>query len=303
MEKKAITDLYTLFEEFWKDNSYQLSYSVNNPIRFHNNLSAKMKEFNTIEDIDDYVLSLKSARESTRRIVVLFYEYLLREKKAKKIMSGLPNMRFYDYPFERQLEIAKYLHTPKTPADIRDEFHIDERTVRADLQQLEDGIEVLGSTIRIEREKNGRKIYYKTTVHPVFLPLNLTEAYAMTVYLDKIIGKEDPNAQIIRDISNRIKLQLSDYAYDRLFPGIDRYQGNNDYLNDEELAQSREGIICYLMKSGRKCRFIWKEKEYVGRIVPIEKYGFPYSVVTDDGTEFDAPLSEIDFIIDSLEYE
>jgi len=57
------------------------------------------------------------------------------------------------------------------------------------------------------------------------------------------------------------------------------------------------------MKSSKKCKFIWKDKEYIGRIVPVEKYGFPYSVVTDDGTEFDAPLSEIDFIVDDLEYE
>jgi len=291
------------FEKFWHEKSYDLSYAINNPTRFHNNLAKKMKEFDSIADIDDYVLGLKNARESTRRIIVLFYEYLLKEKKVKKIVSVLPDMRFYDYPFERQLEIAKYLHTPKTPAEIREHFFIDERTVRADLQQLEDGIEVLGSTIRIEKDKKGRQISYKTTVHPVFLPLNLTEAYAMTVYLDKTIDNNDPNAQIIRDISERIKFQLSDYAWNRLFPKEERYKRNNDYLNDEVLARSREGIICYLMKSGQKCRFIWKDKEYVGRIVPVENYGFPYSVVTEDGTEFDAPLSEIDFIIDSLEYE
>ena len=296
-------DFYKLFEEFWRERSYDLTYAINNPTRFHNNLSTKMKEFDSIADIDDYVYSLKTARESTRRIIVLFYEYLRDKKVIKKIVSSLPEMRFYDYPFERQLEIAKYLHTPKTPAEIRDHFYIDERTVRSDLQQLEDGIEVLGSTIKIEKEKHGRMISYKTTVHPVFLPLNLTEAYAMTVYLEKVIDREDPNAEIIHDISERVKTQLSDYAWDKLYPDEKRYKGNNNYLNDENLARSREGIIGYLMKSGKKCKFIWKDKEYIGRIVPFEKYGYPYSVVTEDGTEFDAPLSEIDFIIESLDYE
>ena len=296
-------DCYKLFEEFWDERSYELTYAINNPTRFHNNLSAKMNEFKTIADIDDYVFGLKTARESTRRIIVLFYDYLRKKKNIKSIDSKLPKVRFYDYPFERQLEIAKYLHEPKTPAEIKERFNIDERTVRSDLQQLEEGIEVLGSTIRIEKEKNGRKIYYKTTVHPVFLPLNLTEAYSMTVFLEKVIDESDPNAQIIHNISERIKTQLTDYAWDKLYPGKKRNKGNNNYLNDAELASSREGIIGYLMKSGNTCRFIWKDKEYTGRIVPIEKYGYPYSVVTDDGTEFDAPLSEMDFIIDSLEYE
>ena len=296
-------DFYTLFEKFWPRNSYEISTAINNPTRFHNNLSTKMKEFDSIVDIDDYVLNLKTARESTRRIMVLFYEYLQYEKIIKKINSPLFKLHFYDYPFERQLEIAKYLHTPKTLAEIREHFYIDERTVRSDLQQLEEGIEVLGSTIKIEKEKKGRLISYKTTVHPVFLPLNLTEAYAMTVYLDKVIDKRDPNAKIIRNISQRIKMQLSDYAWNALFPEIKRFSGNNNYLSDKELAESREGIIGYLMKSGEKCKFIWKGKEYTGRIVPVEKYGFPYSVITEDGTEFDAPLSEIDFIIESLNYK
>lgn len=296
-------DFYTLFEKFWQRYSYEISMAINNPTRFHNNLSAKMKEFDSIADIDDYVLSLKTARESTRRIMVLFYDYLQYEKIIKKINSPLFELRFYDYPFERQLEIAKYLHTPKTLAEIREHFYIDERTVRSDLQQLEEGIEVLGSTIKIEKEKKGRLISYKTTVHPVFLPLNLTEVYAMTVYLDKVIDKRDPNAKIIRNISQRIKMQLSDYAWNALFPEIKRFSGNNNYLSDKELAESREGIMGYLMKSGEKCKFIWKGKEYTGSIVPVAKYGFPYSVVTEDGTEIAAPLSEIDFIIESLNYK
>lgn len=297
-------DLKKHFEDFWREEEYEIHSIVKNPTRFHDNLSKKMEEFSTISQIDDYVYGLKTAKETTRIIIDRFYQYLLRKKIVKKIESELGKIQFYDYPFERQLEIAKYLFTTsKTPAEIGEYFHIDGRTVRADLQQLEEGIEVLGATIRIERKIKGRKTYYKTTVHPIFLPLNLTEVYAMTAYLDKMIGKEDPNAKIIRDISERIKLQLSKYAWNRLFPKEKQPEGKNYYLNDEELARSREGIICYLMKSRQKCRFIWNDKEYVGHIVEVEKYGYPYSVVTEDGTEFDAPLSEIDFIIDSLEYE
>ncbi len=293
-------DYKALFEEFWNRKHYDLS--INNPTRFHESLASKMKDFTSIEEIDEYVFGLKTARESTRLIIVQFYDYLLSSRKFEKIDSSLLDIKFYDYPFERQLEIAKFLHEPKTPAEISEHFNIDSRTVRADIKQLEDGIEVLGSTIRIEKEKSGRKISYKTTVHPVFLPLNLTEVYAMTVYLDKVIKDQDPNSQIIHNIANRIKAQLSDYAWDKLFPDTKRYYGNNDYMNDQKLAESRYGIMCYLMKSGRKCKFIYKNEEFVGKLVPIEKFGYPYSVVTEDGKEIDVPLSEIDFIIDSLEY-
>ena len=291
----------TFFEDFWNKEHYYIS--VSNPTRFHDSLASKMGDFSSIGEIDEYVISLKTSRESTRRIIVQFYKYLLSTKKVEQIDSSLFDIKFYDYPFERQLEIAKFLHEPKTPAEISEHFNIDSRTVRADIKQLEDGIEVLGSTIRIEKEKKGRLISYKTTVHPVFLPLNLTEVYAMTVYLDKVIESRDPNAQIIRDISRRIKSQLSDYAWSKLFPNEKKYHENNDYINDQILAQSRDGIMCYLMKSGRKCKFIYKNEEFVGKLVPIEKFGYPYSVVTEDGKEIDAPLSEIDFIIDSLEYE
>lgn len=291
----------SLFEEFWNKEHYYIS--VNNPTRFHDGLASKMADFTSIGEIDEYVISLKTARESTRRIIVQFYKYLLSTQKVEKIDSSLFDIKFYDYPFERQLEIVKFLHEPKTPAEISERFNIDSRTVRADIKQLEDGIEVLGSIIRIEKEKKGRQISYKTTVHPIFLPLNLTEVYAMTVYLDKVIDKHDPNAQIIRDISRRIKSQLSDYAWDKLFPDEKMYRGNTDYVNDRALAQSRDGIMCYLMKSGRKCKFIYKNEEFVGRLVPIAKFGYPYSVITEDGKEINAPLSEIDFIIDSLEYE
>ena len=287
------------FDEFWNSNRY--SINVNNPTRFHDNLSAKMVFFDSIEAIDDYVVGLKTARESTRRIIVRFYDFLKEKRYVERVDSALYEKRFYDYAFERQLQILKYLHEPRTKAEIIEKFDIDRRTVDSDLQQLEDGIEVLGSTIRVAKEKQGRKYYYKTTVHPIFLPLTLTETYALTVYMDRIVEKNNPNADMIHMISDRIKSQLSDYAFDKLYPDTERPGGGNDYISDKELAYRREGIVMYLMKSGRKCRFFWKDKEYVGRIKP-DKAG-KYIVVTEDGIRLDAPLSEFDFIVDSLEYE
>lgn len=284
------------FDDFWKKKGQY--FRINNAERFRRNLSNMIDELKDSGNLDDYVCSLKKGREATRKVVVAFYQYLMEDGETD-IQSNLYTKHFYDYPFERQLEIAKFLHEEKTPAEIQEHFDIDERTMRKDLQELEEGITVLGSTIQIQKEKHGRKYYYRTTLHPVFLPLNLTEVYAFTVYLDRVIQDHNPNAFVIRNISNRVKSQLSAYAKKRIFPDEEGEFVLNRYIDDEEMARQREGIYMYLMKSGEPCRFIWKNKEYIGRIRWKDK---KYQIELDNGDILDAELEDVDFIIDSLNY-
>ena len=139
------------------------------------------------------------------------------------------------------------------------------------------------------------------TVHPIFLPLNLTEVYALTAYLPQLMDRGRRNDEIIEDIINRIKFQLSDYAFEKLFPGERRRLASNDYLNDEMLANQRKGTLMYLMKSGERCKFFWRGEEYYGRIVYKDR---KYKIELDDGTLLDADvdkLGEVEFVI--LEYK
>lgn len=284
------------FNEFWTTKGQYLK--IKNAERLKANLCDKVDELGDSAELDEYVCTLRTGKESTRSIIVEFYTYL--NELGNEISSVLYNKRFYDYPFERQLEIAKFLHNPHSPKEIQEKFDIDERTARNDLQELEDGITVLGSTIKIEKEKKGRSYFYKNTLHPIFLPLNLTEVYALTVYLDRVIDSSDPNAHMIRNISERIKMQLSDYAYEKLFSDKERPGFENQYLNDENLARQREGIYMYLMKSGQKCKFIWNEREYMGRIVWRDNQ---YEIALDNGEVLDAKLDEVDFIVEELDYK
>ena len=286
------------FEEYWQKKGRLLR--IKNAERFYQNLADKIEEYGTTSDLDEYVVTLRKGKEITRKVVVDFYDYLEKYTSVGKPDSNLYDIHFYDYPFERQLEIAKYLHTERTTSEIQEHFNIDARTVRSDLQELEEGITIMGTTVQISKEKKGRRYYYRTTLHPVFLPLNLTEVYALTVYLNRAIQDHDPNAMIIRDISNRIKGQLSPYAFQKLFPDEEMESVENRYVDDEDLAHRREGIIMYLMKSRRHCRFLWKDREYIGWITWIDG---EYRIRTEDGEVLDADLSEIEFIIDSLEYE
>ncbi len=287
------------FDEFWAKKGRYLK--VRNPEKTHDNLRQEIDELGESEKLDEHVLSLKNPKKTTRDIVVSFYDFIGHPD------SPLYEKSFYDYPFVRQLEIAKYLHTPRSMSEICENFSMAAGTVRADLRALEDGITVLGSTIRIQKEKKGRKYYYRTTMHPIFLPLNLTEVYALTVYLERVINKlervtqkTDVNSEIIRDISAKIKSQLSDYAFKKLFPGETNSRTDNSYVNDEELAHQRKGIVMYLMKSGEPCRFFLEGKEYKGKICYQND---EYRIQLTDGSILDTDINEVDFISGSLNYK
>lgn len=281
------------FYEFWT-SQHEMNIKKNNAERLYENITDVIERYNDSLALDDYVTGLRSGKESTRRLIVRFYKYI----GVPEDETELYNMKFYDYPIERQLEIAKYLHTERTAAEIEHHFSIDKRTRQADLQALESGIEIFGTTIKIEKERKKGKYYYRSTLHPVFLPLNLTEVYAVTIYLERIISRGDANAEILHNIANRIKSQLSDYAYEKLYEEP-KPEYMNNYRSDESLAHQREGIAMYLMKSGRSCRFFYKNNEYTGKIQFING---KYHVVLNDGQILDADISEVDFIPDSFEY-
>ena len=284
-----------LFEAFWRDEGQYMK--INNKHRRENNLATKIEELGDIAKLDDYVKSLRTGKESTRKIVIKFYDYLKNKKGFPSIDSDLYKKDFYGASFERQLEIAKFLHKKRTIQEICEHFCISPRTVREDIKKLEDGITVFDTTIQISKEKKGRYHYYKTTLHPIFLPLNLTEVYALTLHLGYILDKNDPSAQVIQSIISRVKGQLSDYAIEKLFPNDVEDGVKNYYIDDEELASQRENVKLYLMKSSEICRFIYNGKEYRGR------FNRNLQIQLDNGEILDADLKDVEVIIDSFEYK
>ena len=280
------------FEKYWNDCGCYLP--IDNPTRTRNSIIKWLETCEEVSDIDEHVCKLKARRETIRKTMVDFFDYI-------NEATLLSDKRFYDYPLERQIEIAKYLHIPRSNEDIEKEFDISEETRKKDLQALRNGIEFMGATIKIEEERKGRKKFYRSTMHPVFLPLNLTEVYALTSYLPRQLDCTSANKGVIDNLARRIKSQLSDYAYDKLFPGERHAESSNDYINDEEYANRRTNTLMYLSKTGERCRFIWRSNEYYGRV----KYsGEKHIIQLDDGSILDADvekLGEIEFFI--LEYK
>ena len=292
-------DFVKPFERFWETK--RKSLKIDNPTRTYERLHEKLESFHSVPEIDDYVCTLRTRKESTRKIMVAFFEYLENDEFMQIKESVLYTKRFYDHDFERRLEIAKFLHTPKSKEQIMEKFDIAARTVNDDLQELELGVRIFGSTVQIERVPNeDNKVQYKTTVHPVFLPLNMTEVFAMTKYLENTIDRSDPYGATILSIAERIKGQLSDYAWKHLYHDEERRDCKNDYIDDEEMAMQRDHMLMYLTKTGETCTFIWEDREYRGKVLK-ESEGYEI-ILEKDGSILPADLKDVDVLPDSFEY-
>lgn len=115
---------------------------------------------------------------------------------------------------ERQIDILKQLHAkPMSKEELADIYNISSKTLKTDLNELENGTEFLGQCIKINLEMNRSdgSVGYKSTVHPVFLALNMMEAYALTAGLKKI-SQGTAYEHIFNDIADSIYSQLSPYG-------------------------------------------------------------------------------------------
>lgn len=293
--------LHESFVNFWRtEGKYMISH---NPERLYGNLARRMEQWTDTVQIDEYVLTLRSRKETTRALIVAFYDYL-RRTEGIKVESPLYDVSFYDYAFMRQLEMAKFLQQKRTLREIDEHFHIDERTRREDLQALENGLEVFGAEIKITKTREDGRVFYESTLHPIFLPLNLTEVYAMTEYLKNVLPPDDPNSQLVWDIVRRIELQLSDYAIDRICPADGRPDVSNDYRDDRFFSTDDRHVQMYLMKRRSSCRILWMGKEYTGTFEPRRSgEGKGYVFRTESGEILDADPRDIEVIRDSFVYK
>ena len=82
------------------------------------------------------------------------------------------------------------------------------------MNNLSKGIKFLNQEIKIKCEEENKKLFYSSTVHPVFLPLNMTEVYALTVGLKKAFQKKEKPLwdTIFNNIAEWIYSQLTDYG-------------------------------------------------------------------------------------------
>ncbi|MGI5927906.1 MAG: hypothetical protein ACOX8A_12160 [Thermacetogeniaceae bacterium] len=163
-------------------------------------------------------------------------------------------------PLLRRLEILKLLQgrsmrTAEIAAHFRDkdsEVGDDEtRTIRRDLEALRDGINVLGTTVKITENRKGHsQLSYKSTVHPFFLALNLTELFALLKLLEDASSDPDPHiSKTYRHLFKSIYSQLTDYAKEIIQPKLKHEHESIAVSNRLDENYYKDNIL-YLWKSG-----------------------------------------------------
>ena len=174
----------------------------------------------------------------------------------------------YDKP-ERLVELLKYLQSGgKTREEVAVNFGVTVETLRDDLRTLEDGYELLGQRMQIKLDRD--TFTYDSTIHPIFLPLNLTEIAALTIGL-KMKEKTDPVfGEIYADLADGIHSQLSPYAQAALEPlarenNLLFFRQSGDYRSEadyfsEILPEKRRSRLAYLWKSGQPCEVTYVDQ-------------------------------------------
>lgn len=225
------------------------------------------KVINCLEDIVTIILQKESRdKQKTAERLRMFITYLnVNYDVGFDIEEGLPKV--FSYEAERQLDLLKAIHEPQTKNDLIHQYAISDKTLGQDLSDLEMGKSFLGQNIRIDRLE-GREIRYVSSVHPVFMAMNLSEIFSLTIGLIKL-GENTSMKKTYTHIANIIYNQLSPYAQKLIkargeelgihFIEDKRYR---DYRQEKLYKESnKEDALLYAVKSGERCKVTYKEED------------------------------------------
>ena len=224
--------------------------------------------------IEDIITSHRGDKKGLQEFFRGLKRFIAQEKRTLLEMRFL-NADIIDDPTERRLKIACYLHEPKSNAQIMEHFYINDKTVRTDLNALEEGMSFLGQEIKVQVVRENKKVRYVSTVHPIFLPLNLTEVYALTVGMLKLTSPDNPMFDIYEYLAQFVSDQLSDYAKkiinnsakeaDVNLPQLkEPYRGA--YRDERTLIEGRKNAFGYMMKRGEQCTVEYTENDEIKTI-------------------------------------
>ncbi len=203
--------------------------------------------------MDEMVLSSQGDKRRSGEMVLRFYDFLAR-RYQHDFDSELSQVQLIDNPTERQIEMVKYLHQPRSRAEVARQFGLESRTIRKDLQQLAQGTRFLG--VELKTSFSGRDLRYRSSLHPVFLVMDLSQAYALTVGLLKLLSPGSSQYAFYEQLAANVYAQLSDYAKDRLKEQAPEEAGRLEALGlstAPEWQSVQAGAadrLLYLVKSG-----------------------------------------------------
>jgi hypothetical protein len=214
LENNLLTNIKVLLQK--KGKNYELEIDI----------EPNSLDWNVLVDaVEDTMRQCQDKKKSYGRLK-LYFTWLNRNYDTHFMLDEIcPDRKAFESDIESQLDIIKYLQgTPKTMETLVERYWLNEKNIRPNLNALENGIEFQDQKIKIERSSDGKQqLKYKSTAHPVFLPLNLTQVYALTVGIKKI-SKDTQYDNILNDLSDWIYSQLSDYAKGIINESIEKWK-------------------------------------------------------------------------------
>ncbi|MCF0247700.1 MAG: hypothetical protein HUJ86_03745 [Synergistes sp.] len=154
----------------------------------------------------------------------------------------------------------------RTQEKIARKFCMSPQAMGGYLSELRNGTNILGSDVKIELRPRSND--YDSTIHPIFLALNLTEVYLLTVGLKKALGSSAN--ELIADIFR----QLSGYAQEKILTfaerdGVDLFDGKPPRKYKCGYRAEKSNDPNYFLKRGEKCVIKFEDeipKEHIGYI-------------------------------------
>jgi hypothetical protein len=261
-----------------------------------------------VDSVEDVMRHCNEKKKSYDRLK-LYFTWLNRNYDTHFMIDEIcPDRKAFDSDIERQLDIIKYLQgTAKTMKNLEELYWLNEKNIRPDLNALGNGIEFQNQKIKIdvdrERGSDGKQqLKYKSTAHPVFLPLNLTQVYALTVGIKKI-SKDTQYDNILNDLSNWVYSQLSDYAKDIINESIEKWEEpitftkrRQEYNSEEEIfTENQLNRYHYYEKSGQVMCITYAVNEDVhiteGRVQVRDAYNI--QVISEERVKTVIPIKSI----------
>lgn len=227
-----IREAYESFMEIRKADKYQnIKYKT---------VEGVMKRFSVkypADDLTSDALSYAiretvrsySSSKATAIAVLKEFQNHAEDKYGIKADISYPKVDISN-PLERMMYIVKFLHdSEKTMFDLYDEVWVSERTLEDDLANLrgKDPLQVLGKTLLVKDvERSDGKVLFESTVHPLFLTLNLSQALTMLKGLQKM-AREPLYSEFAKVTAAAIWDQLSNYGRNRLLKVLKEQFGEN----------------------------------------------------------------------------
>lgn len=202
-------------------------------------------EINDVVDVEEILRSSKTKKEKKRDVILMFYDFL-KQKTAQEIQTDLPSKIIIDDPLERLIAVVQYIQVNSVDIEkISSLFMLSDKSMREVLNQLEDGVDILGTRVQIKMGKNGWERHSMLSYHPVFLNLTMPEVTALTAGLLDTAKENDLYGPLFRKIARNVYDELTEYGKGRVTRML-KAQGLGEMFSDE-IRQYEEHVSSSLI--------------------------------------------------------